>query len=36
MEMHILRVAYLARALRLGVNVLLIDTDVFIFKDPYQ
>ena len=31
------RVAYLARAMRVngGVNVLLIDADIFVFKDPY-
>ena len=36
MEMHMHRLAYYARAMRLGVNVLLIDTDVFIFRDPYK
>ena len=30
------RVAYLARALRLRVNVLLIDADIFVFQDPYR
>ena len=31
------RLAYFSRALRLGgINVLLIDTDVFIFRDPYK
>ena len=35
-EMHMHRVAYLARALRLRVNVLLIDADIFVFQDPYR
>ena len=36
MEMHMHRLSYLARAVRMGVNTLLIDTDVFIFRDPYK
>ena len=36
MEMHMKRIAYFVRALRLGVNVLLIDTDIFMFRDPYK
>ncbi len=35
-DMHVNRVAYLARALRLSVNVLLVDADVMMFKDPYR
>ena len=35
-EMHIVRVAYLSRVLRLGLNVLLIDADILLFKDPYR
>ena len=30
------RVSYFARALRLGLNVLLIDADILVFKDPYR
>ncbi len=26
----------MARAVRLGYNVLVMDTDVVVFKDPYQ
>lgn len=29
------RVAYMARAVRLGVNVLLLDTDLIVFHNPY-
>ena len=36
MEMHMHRIAYFLRAMRLKVNVLLLDTDVLIFKDPYR
>ncbi|GAX73294.1 hypothetical protein CEUSTIGMA_g748.t1 [Chlamydomonas eustigma] len=35
-QMHMHRVAYLARSLRLGVNVFLVDTDIFMFRDPYR
>eukprot|EP00798_Chlamydomonas_sp_ICE-L_P012297 gene12297-15453_t len=29
------RIMYMGRVLRLGINVLMVDTDVFIFRDPY-
>lgn len=29
------RVSFTARAVRLGINVLLCDTDIVIFSDPY-
>ena len=33
--LYMVRWAYLARAMRLGVNILSLDCDVFMFRDPY-
>ncbi|MEW5299180.1 MAG: hypothetical protein WDW36_002220 [Sanguina aurantia] len=35
-NMHMDRVAYAGRALRLGYNVLLVDADIVMFHDPYK
>ena len=35
-KMQLDRIVYAGRALRLGVNLLLIDTDVMLFHDPYK
>ena len=34
-SMYIHRSSYLARSVRLGYNVLQLDTDILLFKDPY-